>query len=705
MRRILLLIPLLVIIILVGCQVKEPGSPRWETEVTVPIAGKIYSMSDLIADSTDPEFYDSIGTWFSASGDTMFVNYGDSIERVVNDDSLAADSAYSLRSVLMGPLVLEAPGSGTAIYLVEELNNSFVPGIYDSIPEFSADSIYKELPAYETFEWMELIARYDYTGVLAEDTNEVTINITNNCPFPYDLISIELWGNEPNILIYEHIFDEFLASEDSISYTDTLVTGQVIDNEMYLLVSGHSPGLNQPTEITEDNNISFDVNLSPMTVFEAVAEVPAQPYDSLWVFDVESEDTIITATFKEAYMDYQITDLTGIYNDVTFSMPGMTDSNGVAFDTTFELPPYGVFYAEMIPISGYTFTATNNAIDVYVDAFIKDSRNTQYYDSSLVHITATSGIDVTVHIYNPYYDDHSFTFKSFEAILEQRIQEIEPTSQEIEDIPDGLDSIDVAIATLDVTLYSTLGADVPVNIEIRAYRKDILKETLFKTFTLAAGGFENPVMTKVSFPDAEQIFNVVPDKIEVAGDFIIEGYVSMSEEDFNDAYVEGSYIFYSPMSLITGLTNMQAKVDTFTSGFDNIILEANLDLNIESHVPLDGIVSLLGSYNLDAFDDSTSTEVDTLFKDVELPQAVLNETTGYVVESGFITQQRTLVESQFELFANASEEHPFYTKLYITTYPTEGKVVNFHPNDYIIVGSLGHFLLDIDPEELLGERN
>ena len=71
MRRLLLFFTLLTLII-GGCSLEEPGSPKWQVELTIPVADRVYSMLDLIADTTE---VDSTGNWISEDGDTLIFNF------------------------------------------------------------------------------------------------------------------------------------------------------------------------------------------------------------------------------------------------------------------------------------------------------------------------------------------------------------------------------------------------------------------------------------------------------------------------------------------------------------------------------------------------------------------------------------------------------------------------------------------------------
>jgi hypothetical protein len=268
---------------------------------------------------------------------------------------------------------------------------------------------------------------------------------------------------------------------------------------------------------------------------------------------------------------------------------------------------------------------------------------------------------------------------------------------QVENIPEGLDSISVADAVLDLRLTSTLGINVPLELELSAYKEGVLEEVLNKSCVVPAGSKYNPQTTHVIFEDVEDIINVIPDELEIRGSYSVGGFISLNEENFNGAYIEGSYLLYSPFSVQVGQTFFEPEITTIDNGFENRLISADLTLRIESHMPLSGSAYIIACYDSTEFDNPNSTEVDTFFQ-VLLPTAELGP-GGYVTAPGYLEEVQTLNTEQLDMFANASADNPLFIKTSVVINSTGGSAVNCGPNDYIKVGASGHFLVDVDLEE------
>ena len=708
MKRILIIVPIIAMVIFGGCTVKQPGTPKWNIEMTIPIADKTYPLSDIIDDSTNTWAQDdSLGNWVSMSGDSLFINYADSIERVVNNDSLVADAVNQVAQSLVGDLVVTAPGTESTIFLVEEIDPTIQPGFYP-VPAFDITPDTSSLAPYTEFDWVLLVSKIA-GGEAVPDTNEVTITLTNNLPFPIENMTIDLYGKDPDALLYSAFFSGLIDPGESRVITDTLSTSTALDNEMYIDINGHSPGTGiTPVNITANDNLNIGVDLSPLAVQEAAAHISSQSFDTLSYFSLESEDEIISATIKDAYIDYTIVNNTGLYNLITFTIPDFVNAAGEPFTDNLSIAPGATYDTLHVSLTDYVLTTLNNQIYASVVVNIIDSNNPSYYPAGTFAVVgAAQSVDVDFQIYNDNdpigNPEQKFTFKSFEANLVTKTNEIDPTTLEVGEMPAGLDSLSVAQAILDLNLTSTIGVSVPFEIELFAYRDGLQKASLYKQTIIQAGAMSEPVTTIVSFDDAADLINAFPDSIQITGRYHIGGHIYLEDVNFNGAYVEGFYYLHAPFSLGVGETSLQPQLTTLDNGFDNKLLEATLTINLESHFPLAGDAYILACLDSNQFNNynTSGADIDTFFH-LPLPTAKVDTITGYVLQPGILpVDQRTQVlnQSQLELFASASPEQPLFIQTLITINSSEGLNVNFSPDDYIIVGASAHLILSVDFEE------
>ena len=314
-------------------------------------------------------------------------------------------------------------------------------------------------------------------------------------------------------------------------------------------------------------------------------------------------------------------------------------------------------------------------------------------------------VEVEYRIYNPGAPDSIVTFSSFAAILDTITEELEPKVTELEDIPEGLEGFSIEQAFLDLTLTSTIGVEVPLNIELYAYKSGVLQDSLVFDVFVPLGSKNSPTTTVFNIAGAEKIINVIPDQIEIKGRYQIFGEVSLNDDNYKLSWVEGSYLLYSPFALsVTEDTYFEPEMATIDEGFENSVAQITLTMNLENHMPLAGEAMIIASNDSTQFDLSNPVGVDTLFR-VGLPDPVIGE-DGYVAQSGICSVPQEMNEERILLFADASEEIPLYLQTKIIIFNTGDDTVRARPGDFISVGASAHVIVDVDfDDDEEGEGN
>jgi hypothetical protein len=668
MSKVLFPVVCVVVFTLTGCVVEQPGEPSWEVELTIPVADRVYSLEEVISDSENVNFE---ADYVTISGDTLFLNFSDSLEPMNIADQITHDPINDIMQAEMGVRTIEDPGTETVDIVVIE------PGVYDPfVPPFDFGPVSESPDPFPEYEWVIL------------NSGEAVVTITNHLPLTLSQLDIYVYDTEfDELLLLElHHSDPLLPGE---SFTDTsaLPAGAQISNTLRVELSGSSPGSAVPVEITTESNfLQADVTLRSLTVNSALAHIPPQSFFEDTLFAFQESDTAKKAVIKEGTLTYTITNETQLVTDATVELPDFS-LNGESFSRTYQVPPQGQ-YTETIDLSGYEFKRDDqdNLIHGILNVDVYDSDYPPYPDpGTYIEIRSDQIVKVEFWV-------SEVVFGEFEGYLDERIIEIDQEPQYLEDIPEGLESLDVESADLDVQLTSIIGASVTLDITFEAYKNDALAETyVVNSLFIPPGSPQQPAVLDTTFEGLEALVNVLPDYIVPVGQATLGGQVDM--EDWQ--WIEGKYRFYAPFYFaINDTTTLEPEITEYTDGFDNPVLQVDLDLEIINNMPVSGEAYLLASNDsLQFYDYQPGGEpVDTLLN-AQLPTAIIG-TDGYVSEpsTGFFNS--SLGKSQIELFAEASEDHPLWVKTLVVLYPTTS-IVRCLPQSSITVGASAHVVVTV----------
>lgn len=651
----------------VGCQVKQPGTPRWEAELTVPIADRVYSLEEIVADSSQA---DTSSDWVSSSGDTLFLNFTDALEKMYVEQELQYDGINEDVETQVGILTVNAPGNETVYFSVlDSLDGLTLPGI---LP-FEFGPLWNDPDEFSEYEWVELAS------------GNVTVTVTNHLPVTLTSLNIRVFNDDPDSLqLMEMDVTAPLPSGASVSMTEPLPTGERILNHLTVRLTGTSPGSSVPVTITDENdNIQTDVEISFLEVTAAMAHIPSQSFDEDTTFTVAESDTIAMAVIKNGAVSYSFTNETELINNVTFVLPDFT-LDGEAFSDNFMLTQGATYSVEERSLVGYQIYRPNrdNQIRAQVMVGILDTSDPDYdLPGNAVEINQYQSVESEFQITQLY-------FSSFQGYLDNRVLVVDQPPAYMENIPEGLNSLAVEEATVEVHLENVIGAVIDLDLALYAYKDGTLVGIYsMENLNIPPGDTANPGALDTVLSGLQAIVNVLPGSILLTGQAVISGQVDI--EDWQ--WLEGTYWIRSPFSLAIGTSTLEPELTILDDGFDNKLNQVDLTLNLENHAPLSGEAYILASYDSTDFG---SAAVDT-FIHVLLPQATV-DLDGYVTAPGVITEFRTLDIDQLEMFAGADQGNPLFIKTYITIQSTEGLTVRFRPEDHITVGASAHLLIDVD---------
>ena len=484
-----------------------------------------------------------------------------------------------------------------------------------------------------------------------------------------------------------------LAPGESASQTWELPVSQEIDNNMEVHISGHSSGSATPVPIEADDNIQVNVDISELTVESAKAHIPAQSFAEDTTFQLTETDLILNTVIKQGMLSYSVHNNTELHNEITFILPNFR-LDDEPFTQEFTLEPDGIHNVTDFDLANYELNrpVADNNIQAQVQVNIIDSYDPIYPDSFVV-VDQNQMVQIDFSMSDLY-------FSWFEGVLDTFDLDIDQEPLALEDIPGGLENLNIESVEIDLQLSNAIGLPIYIDLILNAYKDGVLAETLnLPPLEIPPGDTTNPGLMDTTLSGIESIVNVVPDSIGIDGVALTYGETAVGEWQ----WMCGNFIIYTPFALQIGESTLEPEISELEEGFENYLLEVELNMELESHMPLSGEAFILASYDSSDFGNLAAADVDT-FIHVALPPAVVGA-DGYVISPGNLTIEQLLNEEQLDMFASASEDLPVYIKTFIVIHSTEGNTVRMKPSDYISVKASTLVIVDARFEDENGGGN
>jgi hypothetical protein len=658
-------------LILAGCSLKEPGSPSWQTGMTIPFADQEYSLAEIVSDSSE---VDSLGNWLSISQGNLVFNLADSLEPAYIDGELHFDAVDEVITTYVGVRTVDAPGIQTTYFPITEIAPQLPLGLPIPIPPFVFDQPLQDLGTYEEYEWAFL------------DWGNALVTITNNFPIPVVGLTIDVMAANPQLLVAHLYVPDTLSPGESTQLPAALPVAAEIDNSMLLQISGQTPGSMTPVVIQQEDNLQIDVAINPLGVTQALAHLSPQSFSEDSLYPLEEDHIVRQAVIREGTVSYSVENQTDLVNVVTFTLPDFS-RNGEPFSEETTLLPRQTYTVQNRDLAGYQLDRPqgDNQIHAIVTSDILDTGNPLYQvPDSMVVFDSNDLVRTEFHV-------TQLQFSSFDGVLDSMQITIDQPAEVLEAMPDGMESLQVASAIAGLHLINTVGIPVEFHLTLQGYKDGVVAAALVVSpISLPAGQGSTPGTLDVDIPGLESIVNVLPDSIKTIGFALISGSGTLTDEQ----YISGYFHIYSPFAFTVEETTLEPEVTVMDEGLQDDLEQVDLHLNLINAIPLYGEAMILASFDSSHFNTSGWSDVDTLMH-VPLPPALLND-QGYVVTPGTAAVDQTLDSQAMDLFRNASPQTPLYIQTSILVHSTEGDTVRCVASDHITVGASAHLIVNVN---------
>jgi len=264
------------------------------------------------------------------------------------------------------------------------------------------------------------------------------------------------------------------------------------------------------------------------------------------------------------------------------------------------------------------------------------------------------------------------------GIIESTLVEIEEITRELE-IPPGFESAHLTNASLNLEIHN--GVDLPANLSVDIQGEN--GQNLSIQAEIEAGGPFGTSITSIFEDQLESLFNPVPKKLTVTGEFICgdgQSFGIVQEEDF----FFGKILLNSPLELI--LDSCQIEIEKDSDEVDDDVKEMIEDqinfgkviLKVESHLPLETEARIFFSTD----HENLYSNPDLIIGPVTVPAGELNY-DGSVKESNSSQTEINLNYQNLQVFKGT----PFYMAGSIDFPGTNGETIKASSADFIRITS------------------
>ncbi len=628
-----------VVVLFTSC-IKKPGVPDWYSTYQFPILHDTVKIEDLLDDTTHiivgP---DSLLTFFVSSDiDTIYP--AESI-RIENRDTTVRVGFGKLvvRDLTTRGITISWQDFPLPDSILDTINNHVNDSVRILLPTILPDTVTDTTDTLTKLDW----ASISYASVRIQFENNFPITIS---PYSVWIYSIGDFGD--STLIFHGEIDSISPYE----HIDTTleVSNVYTTNTLRLVEYMGVPG-GDSVYVSSRNNFFIRVSVDSIVVDSARAYFPGFSIaDTFGVTMNFEEGSIDTVVLDSGILSISLYNPLDIYESIEVSSENLI-TNGMPFDTTLRILPDSTTTMYM-NLAGRKLIIGDSGISFAVNSTI---------DSQWLEIRGYDSVDVYVSIEDVALRYAAGTFDS----VYREIPEIDTTL----DLPDTLN-----FRLARVYLTGELSQTMNLAPLIKLYITNIgAEDTVTDTFEiqLNPGRHNNPVVTPINL-DLSRIFSVVPQRVIIDGDAVIDGRGSIYRDDF----ITGSFTLNAPFRVIFRPDTMVSDTSVDSIQVDQDILDrfnrGSLYIRLRNRIPL-GFGARLTMY---------SDAGDTLMRNFTIPAAPHDE-------AGFATGEKdtTLVFSltHDEALIFGADQQTSWMEIYIPGTDT----ISVRISDYIKIDVFG----------------
>lgn len=590
-----------VFLTLAQCTIKKPQAPQWTTNYVIPVINRTYTMEELIS-KIDAEALNIEG-----NGDVAFsiTEQLDTFNLGLNQFSTSVMTFNAAES--LGVVEIESPSSVPSVVSLAAVTG----GLATSLP---GDSLQIPANLYNVVFNMPTISIFS-TATIAE--GDLLAIIDNNLGTSINNVIIQVVDLGDNTAIATTNFSASIPQ----GVIDTLVIqldGKTISNNIRMITWFETPLARIDSASTR--NIQTQIDFSdPLTVTNAIAEIPQITKYHTSTFELLESDIIETALLESGTIGIRITNGSLIPGNLFVTIPDLS-KNGVPLSVTRFLNPGILSYVE-IDLSGYILAPSDltlpQDIQINLTAEIPASTPNKYvFDKVDLFLVEGTLSNISYAEVKGVFGGANVSFDNADVNI---------------DIPTGFESVLFTNVSLELNISNTVDLPGFLNIQLLGSNGK----------GLLISGDINPDGTTTIFMNDSSVSDFIqpiPETIYISGSASMGDEIYSGTIESND-YITASVSLSAPMQVILTETKVETDIEKEEINQEDLdfiignVIEANFIYQVSSSIPLGA--------NIEIFFSSDSV---TLFNNPELQIGPLYITAAEVDSNGLTTGVATTDE-------------------------------------------------------------
>lgn len=633
---------IVVVLSLTQCTVKKPEAPEWNTQLTVPLIHRTYSMPEIIRK------IDQDGIYMDADSNVMYSFTKELDTFAVDADNLTTDPLTYAVDGQLGKITLDPPDLSPVSVNIGSISG--LPGVFPAV----VPPVYFDVPA-DFPPLSEITSASVHQG-------DLYLVVTNNFGVDLDAAIVTVYDNGFSALITTQTFTGGIADGETDSVLIDL-GGHSISNDFSVNVECHTPGgtVNSPAGKDMDFAGRFAGNL---VVNSATAAVPSLDRSYSEAVSLAETDVITNAQLANGALSLTVTNNTPLPASIDITIPDIQQAGSpLTINRTIGANSSTVVNQDL---AGYEVVPADASLPQQLPVLVMVS--TPGSGSSQVAITETNSFSVDVNL-------SSLQFSSVTGIFNNLGATIDPIIRDI-DIPEGFDSLQFTNAMLTLEIENSFG--IPGQLDINLDGDN--GRSLDVSGAISPRVLATAATTTLVEPNVASFFAPIPSQVTISGGATFGNGASGTVRDGD--YITGRVTVDAPIEVIIKQTPVETDVESEEieqKDIDKItehVTEARFIYNVINHLPVGATVNIVVS------PDSTAlyTNPELRFDDITVDAApVVSAVVIDTLSTGY--QTITLTNDDVQILRNET----LYIGYELILHDSNGQPVRLTKNDFLSV--------------------
>ncbi len=644
------LVVAVIFLTLAQCTVKKPESPVWDTQLTVPLINRTYSMDDLI------DRIDQDGIVMDSTGSITF-SFSEDLDTVTLDseEMSSSDISYSLSETL-GVVTIDPPDGDVAVVPL-----AGIVGLATSLP---GDQAAVPAGGFAVVNVLSIASTFS-TATITNGTAEIYIE--NNLGVDLDTVIVSLVDVNLGILATDTLEGGLPALT-----TDTVLldlAGNEMTSSLRLESLCHTPGGLVTSASTRyiESELAFPTQIQ---VVEAVTEV--LPFTKEFASQVElgETDRIDTAILAGGNLNLQINNATNLDADLIIVIPDF-ELAGTPLTVTRTATADAVQNIA-IDLTGYKIVPSDRTVPQILD--ITASADLPGSGTTKVLVTQNDSIAVTAGITNLEFGSVTGVFDGVGAAFDGIQQEIE--------VPTGFDDVELQVAVLTLTIENTVDLPGVIDVQLTGDHGNFI--TLNGAITAAGSSSSTTILTVT---DSANFLAPIPSQITVSGsvtfgDGVYQGTLEAS--DFISAHIDVT----APIFMVIPQSEIDTDIQRESINQEDVDIitdhlnEAIFSYNVISQLPIGACVEFyLGPDSATLFTNYQLKLPKTAEDSIFIPVAPVDQygVASDTISTGFVSISLDSLDTR------VLENDTLFIGQKITLLGSSGQAVRLSQSDFITI--------------------